>query len=136
MKFTRPGLNFLVDAFILLLFVALLWLTAVTHFIFPHGAAGESATLWGVGYSGWNALYLMIMAMFGLGVLLHLILHWTWVCSFVSSRVAQYLGRKSQLPPDGVRTLYGVGVLAGVLVLLGVLLALAQLQIHVPRSHP
>lgn len=136
MKLTRAGFNFLVDSLLLLLFLSQLWLTALLHAIFPRAADPQRAVLWGWTRDGWSRALAVVTALLALTVLLHVILHWTWVVNFIVTRAHKLRGVKGPMPPDGVRTLYGVSFLVAILVVLGALLAAAELQIHLPRTPP
>ncbi|HIE96508.1 MAG TPA: hypothetical protein EYG03_10785 [Planctomycetes bacterium] len=69
-----------------------------------------------------------MLAFLGLGVLLHVMLHWTWVCSVLSKRV---LGRR-EVPDNGTRTIYGVSMFIGLLLMGAAAVGLAQWMIIVP----
>jgi len=130
---TRSAVNFLVDFSLLVTLCTVLWLTAVVQFVFPAGAESAGWTLWGGSYARWQYYHLVATSVFALDVLLHLILHWTWVCGFFTSRLSKRLGRRITWD-EGIKTLYGVGSLIGVLMILGTLLLAAELQIRAPRD--
>ena len=69
------------------------------------------------------------MCSMALAVLLHLMLHWSWVCGVVALRVAK--DKKAKLD-DGIRTLYGVGLLIVVLHVLAIALAAAYFTVQPP----
>lgn len=130
---SKNAINFIVDSLLLLAFMTTLWTTSVVQFVFPAGSQAAGWTLWGFDYDAWCAIQTGAIAWFSLVVLLHLILHWQWVCAFVTSRLSKSTGRRIVLR-EATKTLYGVGFLIVVLTVLGVLLILAEFQI-VPGPH-
>ena len=72
-----------------------------------------------------------LTCVFLLGVLLHVMLHWTWVCGVV---IGKLLRRKEQLAQqdDGTRTLYGVATLILFLAAVGAAVFLAAAAIQAP----
>jgi len=130
---SRSAVNFWVDFSLLVMLCTVLWISAVIHFVFPPGARTEGWLLWGGDFDRWQLVQVVALSVFALNVLLHLILHWTWICGFLTSRMSKKLGRRI-VWDEGIKTLYGVGSLIGVLTLLGSLLLVAELQIRAPRG--
>ncbi|MCK6484815.1 MAG: DUF4405 domain-containing protein [Phycisphaerae bacterium] len=130
---SRSGVNFLLDCFLLFNFLALLVTSAVLKFIFPTAAASPGWTLWGLDFESWRLIQIGVLALMTLTVLLHLILHWTWVCGFITSRISKRVGRRLTTN-EATRTLYGVGTLILILTVLGTILAAAQLTIRPPAG--
>jgi hypothetical protein len=126
---SRTALNFWLDSALLGLFLALVFTSVVAQFIFPPGTAAAGWKLWGGGYAQWRDVQFGTLCAFTLAVLLHLMLHWSWVCGVVASTLKR--NKKPHLD-DGVRTLYGVGALIVILNLLGLAVAAAALAIHGP----
>jgi hypothetical protein len=58
-------------------------------------------------------------------------LHWSWVCGVVITKILRRPAREAKLD-DGVQTLWGVGVLIVVLNLLAALVGLAYLTVKPP----
>jgi len=109
--------------------MAVLWVACIVQFIFPPGTKAAGWTLWQLDYDAWCRVYTAALAVFGIQVLVHLILHWNWVCSFITSRMSKLSGRRVVLD-ESAKTLYGVGTLITVLTILGALLTLAEFSIH------
>lgn len=124
----RTLLNFLLDATLLLLFLSLGGVSAIVYFIFPPGPESDGWTLWAADYRGWCDFQFGVLGAFALAVLLHVMLHWDWVCT-VSCKFAT--GRALG-PDDGSRTLYGVALLILLLSLLGTAMIVAGLTIRRP----
>lgn len=127
-RISRTLVNFWLDALLGAVFVALSITAVIVQFVFPPGIAAKGASLWGGSYGQWCSLQFGLIAVLGLGVLVHVMLHWTWVCSVLSKRV---LGQ-AELPDDGIRTVYGVGFLIGLLLIGAVSVGVAQWMIEIP----
>lgn len=137
---TRPGhsrsarglswseINFLLDAALMLLFVALCAAAVIVRFVFPPGPAAKGWLLWGLDYDAWGGIQFGLLATLAFGILVHVMLHWSWVCNLLSSRLG---GRKTRVD-EGMQTIYGVGLLIVLLNLIGVVVAAAKLTIHGP----
>jgi len=76
-----------------------------------------------------------VIALFGLCVLLHLILHWTWICGFVTGRLSRWTGRRLALN-ESEKTLYGVSTLIVVLTMLGAFVTAADFALRPPAETP
>ena len=76
-------MNFVVDAALLALAVLLLFTAAVLRFVFPAPSVAAGWTLWGYGYDAWSNFQFALVAVFGLAILLHVMLHWSWVCGVI-----------------------------------------------------
>lgn len=137
---TRPGhsrsarglswseINLLLDAVLMLLFVAVCAAAVILRFVFPPGPAAKGWLLWGFDYDTWGGIQFGLLAALAFGILVHVMLHWSWVCNVLSSRLG---GRKTRVD-EGMQTIYGVGLLIILLNLIGVVVAAAKLTIHGP----
>jgi hypothetical protein len=128
---TRTTLNFFIDLCLLLLFISLLFTAVVVQFIFPAGISAQGWELWGLGYGSWCNLQFGLLAGLALLVLLHVMLHWSWVCGVIASWLGPEEGKKLKLD-DGAQTLYGVGLLICLVNLLGLAIGAAALCIRSP----
>lgn len=127
---TRTLVNFLLDTFLLLVLLLLVWASFVLQVVFPPATVSAGWTLWGWNYDQWNGFQFGLLCVFMGGILLHLILHWTWVCAVIAK---QFLGKKPITKDDGSLTLYGVGMLVVVVNVLGAMLAAAYFAIQSPQ---
>jgi hypothetical protein len=134
----RTILNFWLDVLLLVVFVALVAVSGVIRFVFPPGPAAAGWRLWGGGYQAWSELQFGILSGFILLVLLHVMLHWNWVCGVLSTRIllrrsttGDGAGLKRKMD-EGIQTLYGVVLLMVILHLLGAIFLAARLMIEVP----
>jgi hypothetical protein len=121
---SRTTLNFLLDCLLLLFFLALIWVTFVLRVAFPNATAAGGYLLWGISYDGWARLQFALFLVLLAAVLLHIMLHWSWVCGAIANRVSRLRRQKARLD-DGSQTIYGVAALIVVFNVLGVALALA-----------
>jgi hypothetical protein len=130
---SRPGwswswINLLLDTALLITFMALCFAAVVVRFVFPPGPAADGWTLWGMDYDAWGGIQFALLAVLALGILVHVMLHWSWVCNVIASRLK---GRGARID-DGLQTIYGVGLLIGLLLAVGGGLAAAVLTIKGP----
>ena len=126
---SRTVLNFALDTGLLAIFVLLAWSSVVLRFVFPPGPAATGWRLWNLTYNDWASLQFALVAALALGILVHVMLHWTWVCGVVAKRCARSKGSK---PDEGTQTLYGVGLLIVLVNILGMAIAAAALSIERP----
>ncbi len=118
----------LLDAALLVVFTGLCFAAVVVRFVFPPGPAAAGWTLWSLDYDAWGGIQFGLLAMLAIGILVHVMLHWSWVCNVIASRLAGRGGRVD----DGLQTIYGVGLLIGLLLAVGTALAVAVLTVHAP----
>jgi hypothetical protein len=126
---SRTLLNFLLDATLLAAFCVLIFSAVIVRFIFPPGPTALGWHLWSLSYDQWASLQFAMVAVLALGVLIHVMVHWSWVCGVVATRVTR--NKKAKID-DGTQTLYGVGLLLVIFNLLGLAIAAAALSIQSP----
>ncbi len=127
-RVSRTLINFWLDSALAVVFVCLSVVAVIVQFVFPPGIAARGWTLWGMRYGQWCSIQFSLVALLALGLLVHIMLHWTWVCSVVTRRIL----RHRELPDDGLRTLYGVGLLISLLLLGAMTVGIAQWTIVPP----
>jgi hypothetical protein len=128
LKFSLTLINFWLDTILMLTFVALSITAVIVQFVFPPGVAAKGWLLWGMNYGQWCSLQFGMLSLLGFGVVVHVMLHWTWVCGVV---VRKLLHRK-ELPDDGIQTVYGVGLLITLLLTAATVIGFAMLSIQMP----
>ena len=128
---SRTTVNFLLDCLLLLFFLALVWVTFVLRVAFPNATAASGYRLWGFSYDGWAGLQFSLFLVLLVAVLLHLMLHWSWVCGVIANRLSRLRGQKARAD-DGNQTIYGVATLIVVFNVLGAALAVACLSVQAP----
>ncbi|HMO87296.1 MAG TPA: DUF4405 domain-containing protein [Lacipirellulaceae bacterium] len=126
---TKTEVNFWLDAVLLVLFSLLCWAAVVVRFVFPPGPMAAEWVLWGWGYQQWANLQFGLLCALAAAVLLHVMLHWSWVCGVVSSKLRQRATAQS----DGSRTLWGVALLLVVVHAIAAGTAAAALCVQGPQ---
>ncbi|MFO1021847.1 MAG: hypothetical protein U0903_14305 [Planctomycetales bacterium] len=121
-------INFWLDTLLLLLFVAQAGLIGVLHVVFPRGA-GPEWSVWGASSVIWSDALFKVFCAFAVGVILHVMLHWNWICGVVSTR---FLKRKASRD-NGVQTLLGVGLLVVVFHVLALVILVARMGLVGPK---
>ena len=125
---SRTLLNFVLDSCLLAAFAVLVWSSVIVQFIFPPSTSAAGWLLWGLTFDQWIGIQFAMVAVLALGVLLHVMMHWNWVCGFVAAR----LGLKKAKLDDGTQTLYGVGLLILLFNVIGLAIAAAAVCIQRP----
>jgi hypothetical protein len=134
---THPGrtawswsdINLVLDFALLVAFVALCIAAVIVRFVFPPGPAAKGWMLWGFDYDAWNGIQFGLLAVLAVGILVHVMFHWSWVCNVLASR---FLRSRTGKIDDGLQTIYGVGLLIVLLNVIGITVAAAMLTIKGP----
>ncbi len=130
---SRSTLNFLVDMTLATLFGAVLAATSIAEFVFPPGLDSQGWSLWGLEIDGWRSVQVAAIGLFSLGVLLHLILHWNWICGFLTARLSRRWGMRVKIN-DSEKTVYGVATLILFLSILGMVVTAAEFSAKPPAD--
>jgi len=130
---SRTIVNFILDVVLLLITLTLIFTTAVLRFVFPAPTSSAGWTLWGSGYDGWANFQFVLMSLVAGAVVLHIMLHWSWVCGVVIAKLLRRPAREAKLD-DGSQTLWGVAMLIVVLHLLAALVGIAYLTVQPPPT--
>jgi hypothetical protein len=130
-RVSRTEINFLLDSILLLLFVAVCTCAVILQFVFPTEKQ-EGWLLWSRSFSDWSRYQFTLIAAMALAVLLHVMLHWSWICGVVTSRFGDKAARKNAANDDPNRTLWGVGLLIVIVNVAGAIVAAAALTIQSP----
>lgn len=128
----RTLVNFWLDAILLLLFLLLVWVSCIMRFAFPPGPHAAGWSLWGLNYLQWAELQFGLVCGLVLTILLHVMLHWSWVCGVIAMRLSPARQPGKRKIDEGSQTLYGVGLLILLLNVLGLGLAAAVLMVRGP----
>jgi hypothetical protein len=127
---SRTMVNFLLDASLLLIFVVLVSIGTIIRFVFPPGPDSRGWQLWGLGYDQWSTIQFGTIALLAMGILIHVMLHWSWVCGVIASRTSRHGKKKFD---EGVQTIYGVGLLIVIVNIVGLAIAAAALTVQASR---
>jgi hypothetical protein len=125
---SRTLVNFCLDALLLVITLGVIWTSCVLKLVFPPATRAVGWTLWGMGYDGWSDVQCGLLAAVALAILVHLMMHWSWVCGVIAARLLRRGGKAD----DGVRTLYGVGTLIVLIVITTGFLIAAELALRPP----
>jgi hypothetical protein len=79
-------------------------------------------------YDQWRDIQFGTLSVFAGGILLHLMLHWKWICSVIATQILRTKSR----PDDGMQTIYGVATLIVILHIMAAGVLLAMLCVHRP----
>lgn len=104
--FSMSVINFWVDLVLLLIVTFLGWISATLRFVFPAPTTAAGWTLWGWNYDQWADFQFSSLCVLAVGVVVHLMLHWNWVCSVIANHIVH-----TKRPDDSMQTIYGVGAL-------------------------
>lgn len=129
---TRTMVNFWLDAAMLVVFLLLVWASTVIRFVFPPAVTAAEHTLWGWTVDQWIGFQYGVLCALTFLILVHLMLHWTWVCGVLTARFMKRDNGKKRTADDGTRTLWGVGLLIILLNIMGIGIAAASLMIQGP----
>ncbi|MHC4444473.1 MAG: DUF4405 domain-containing protein [Planctomycetota bacterium] len=117
-------LNFLVDLITLLVMLGMIATGLVIRFILPPGTGGrhiyghgegKQLLLWGLGRHDWGDLHFWLAVALGILLILHVALHWRWVCATIGRLL---LGDKASGSSSEKQNIYGIGFLAALIALL------------------
>ncbi len=119
-------INFWLDAALLATVTFVGWVAVMMQVVFPEPTLAAGWTLWGLTYNQWHDLQFGSMCFCSIVILLHVMLHWNWVCSVVAAQILG-LGRR---PESGMQTIYGVATMIVLfsLILGGVIAALLTVR--------
>ena len=129
-KWTRTDVNFWLDCLLAAAFFGLAAISMLIRFVFPRAQDSSGWTLWSYSYDDWIQAQFAVLAILTLLILVHVMLHWNWVCCVAQQRV---LNSGNKKPDNGWQTIVGVGLMIVILNLLGILMGVAMMMIrHTP----
>jgi hypothetical protein len=106
-RLSMSAINFWLDAILLMVLLVLGWVSATLQFVFPAPTMADGWTLWGLTFDQWRDIQFTTVCLFGFGILVHVMLHWNWVCSVIANQILHTRNR----PDEGMQTIYGVATL-------------------------
>jgi hypothetical protein len=125
---SRTLLNFWLDAALLVAVVVVLWVSLLLRTIFPRPTAAGGWEIWGLSFDDWQEVQFFALCVCALLALEHVVLHWSWVCGVIATRLL----RVKKRPDEGVQALYGVGTFIAMLFFLLATLLAASLSVRGP----
>ncbi len=124
----RQALNFVIDAAALLVMLAMVATGFLLKWVLPPGSrGGHGLQLWGLTRHDWGDVHFWLAMALLLLALVHVALHWAWVCALVT----RWVGGSSPGVSTASRSkqwLYGTGVLIMCCLLVAGFLWLARAQ--------
>lgn len=126
--FSMAVVNFCLDACLLAMITFYGWVSVMLRIVFPAPTAAQGWTLWGWTFDQWWDFQFGTLCAFAIAVLVHVMLHWNWVCSVLT---AQILKTRQRLD-DSMQTIYGVGTLVVLLHLIAAGVIAALYCVHRP----
>jgi hypothetical protein len=120
--------NFWLDASLLFLLCTLGWVSATLQIVFPAPTAADGWTLWGLSYDQCRDAQFVILCLLALDVVLHVMMHWNWVCSVIAMQILHTRKR----PDEGMQTIYGVVTLIVLFHLIAAGVIAALVCVHQP----
>lgn len=130
---SKTTINFILDFVLAVVFLASMTVAAISRFVFPAPTESDGWTLLGLTANRWAELQFAMFFVFGVLALIHVMLHWSWVCGVVLHRLSQWRGKKVTIN-DAAETLIGVAILVGILHLIGAVVLAAMLLIEPPQK--
>ena len=123
----RKTLNYVIDLTTAAVMLGLLLTGLLVRFVLPPGS-GSGRSLWGLGRHAWGDVHFWLAAAMGAVVLVHLALHWQWVC-VTTARFFARGGWPTDLRPM-VRNLAGAILVVTLSVALGGFVLVARGQVR------
>lgn len=127
----RSSLNLLIDVLSTLVMLALIATGLVVRYTLPAGSGGHGRggglVLWGLDRHGWGDVHFWLAVTVGVLMVLHVAMHWRWVCATVRHvlRRGEPAGSAGPLRSN----LYGVGFVAAIVLLIGGFLLVARMNV-------
>jgi len=127
----RTLLNLFVDGATALVVFGLIATGLVIRFTLPPGS-GSVRALWGLGRHDWGDVHFWMAVATAALLVIHVALHWSWVCTTVRHLVVRR-GSPSGQPSVWARNLYGAGFLVLLAAIFGGFIWLADSSVVPPR---
>lgn len=120
--------NFWLDATLLVTIVFVGWVSVLLQVVFPVPTAADGWALWGLSFNQWRNIQFSAICFCAFAILVHVMLHWNWVCNVIASQVL----RQKNRPDDGMQTIYGVTTLIVLLTIIMTGIIVAILTVREP----
>ncbi|MCX7419945.1 MAG: hypothetical protein NT013_10455 [Planctomycetia bacterium] len=125
---SKSIINLVLDALLLVAAVFLLWVSVVMRMVFPAPTKADGWVLWGLSFDRWHDVQFTTLCVVALLALEHLVLHWSWVCGIISTKILRMKNR----PDEANQAVYGVATF--IALLLTQLAGLVAATLAVKRS--
>lgn len=124
----RSTLNLIIDIVTAIAMLGMVWTGLVIRYTLPTGSGGRGGgrglTLWGLSRHDWGDVHFWLAVAVGALLVLHVALHWRWVCATVH-RVLRPSEKPERMSPAALN-LYGAGFVVVLGILIGGLLLVGQ----------
>jgi len=134
----KTTLNFIVD---LAAWVAMILLAAtglIVRYALPAGSGGRGGgsqlALWGLGRHDWGAVHFWMSVALGGLVVLHIVLHWSWVCTTTRRHLPSF-AQWSSSTSKTLQNLYGIGLLCAATLLTFAFVWFSQASVVAQPGH-
>lgn len=114
---TRNLLNFLIDGLTAIVMLGMISTGLLVRFVLPPGTGGRMS-VWGWGRHDWGEFHFWLAVSLGVMLVLHVTLHWSWVCGTVHRMVTRGPARTARTRP-WQRHVAGGAFLAAIVLLVG-----------------
>ena len=133
----RNSLNYLVDVITLLVMFSMVATGLVIRFVLPPGTGGRlggaGKVLWECDRHDWGDIHFWLAAILGCLLLLHVALHWNWVC--VTTRRFIRPGKAiAEKNITGTNNLYGIAFLSVIFGVFSLLFWIASASVDTIRG--
>ena len=125
-------INFWLDVTLGVVFLAVVWTSTIVRFVFPPAVNARDWSLWSWSVDQWIAFQYVLICVLTFLVLVHVMLHWSWVCGVIASRFLRSRDGKKRKMDEGVQTIVGVGLMIVLLNIMGLGIAAAMLMVDRP----
>ena len=78
-------------------------MSATLQIVFPAPTAADGWTLWGLSYDQWRDVQFVILCLLALDVVLHVMMHWNWVCSVIAMQILPHPNAARRRDADDLR---------------------------------
>lgn len=129
---SRTLVNFIIDLFGFVIMLGILATGLLVRYVLPPGS-GQWRSVWGLSRHEWGDVHFWMAVGLGAVILVHVALHWSWVCGVVRRRIPG-LPSSAATPSRLRRNAVGVGILALTAALVAGFLAGAQRAVIDPRE--
>jgi len=120
----KNTLNFIIDLLTLLAILGMIGTGLLVKYVLPAGSGSRGLELWSLGRHDWGDVHFWLAVALGVLLLLHVALHWAWVCG--SIRRLAHPSRRPGRPNATLDNLFGVGFIVLLVIIFGAFLFVAD----------
>jgi hypothetical protein len=131
----KNTLNFVVDLLALLAMLVMIATGLLIKYVLPpREGSGPHRSLAGMDRHDWGDIHFWAAVALGVLLVLHVVLHWKWVCITVQG----FLRRREEVSvaPVGTRTAYGLAFLGVIAAIVAVFLWVGSVNVEIGSAGP